>query len=58
LSLPPSPPLLLLLLLLLLTVAAAGYSFWHTSWHVFVYLGQAYICAELPPAQATAGSGT
>ena len=35
-------------LVLLCTDPTAGYSFWHTSWHIFVYLGQAYICAELP----------
>ena len=27
-----------------------GYSFWHTLWHVLVFLGQVYICASIPAA--------
>jgi hypothetical protein len=27
---------------------AQGYSFWHTLWHFFVFLGQDFICSELP----------
>ena len=55
-SAPPRRSVLIAMALVVWRIASplrghnVGYSFWHTLWHVLVFLGQVYICASIPAA--------